>query len=380
MQTNDVPVVGQDRNLPIKQTAHLQRLVADINNAHAGVGRAFTKAIEHAVAAGRALNEAEDLVPHGGWLPFLKQNCVDLGIRQAQKYMRLARLYDDPTNANSKSYLTSLSIEGAIRQLASARSKPVQEVTAEQARETVAVEAAPEQRSRAKSLDSSGANEQQLHISLEKAITQLAYITGQGTAADIAAIVRANHALLAKFTRIPAGWLADFDNQLRDVPDGSEADDDANQEPLRRRGKPKTETVTQSLHDAVSAAFSELTGLAEECRDIVDNASDGLKQTGRIQTFESTADTLERLDEPTVSPEFADIKVTYTLDLPKRRDRGLSRASRASNACTIINACINALADIKEEDPRNGNACDLANELESAVDEAEGCEFPGMYG
>jgi hypothetical protein len=113
---------GQGRTSLAKQS-DLQRLAAEIKNAHARTASAFSKAIEHALAAGRALIAAKPLVPHGGWLQFLDKNC-DLDERRAQRYIQLARRYD-AANATCKSQLIGLSIEAAIKQLSLGSEKDI---------------------------------------------------------------------------------------------------------------------------------------------------------------------------------------------------------------------------------------------------------------
>ena len=66
-------------------------LAAEIRVAHAGVVAAATVAAERAIEAGTALTEAKELVPHGQWLPWLKEHC-QLSVRTAQVYMKIVRL------------------------------------------------------------------------------------------------------------------------------------------------------------------------------------------------------------------------------------------------------------------------------------------------
>jgi hypothetical protein len=91
----------------------LDELCARVRDAHSGINTAFSNAIDRAIDAGRALVAAHDLTPHGQWAKFLKR--CDLGERQAQRYMRLARLLEE--NPTSKSDLTNRSIEAAIKKL-----------------------------------------------------------------------------------------------------------------------------------------------------------------------------------------------------------------------------------------------------------------------
>jgi len=66
----------------------LTDLGARINEAHQlAIGHAG-KAIEHAIACGQMLLEAKAKVPHGKWLPWLRDN-ITFGERSAQGYMRI---------------------------------------------------------------------------------------------------------------------------------------------------------------------------------------------------------------------------------------------------------------------------------------------------
>ena len=66
-------------------------LAAEIRKAHADVQDAAKTAAERAIEAGHALIEAKALVPHGQWLPWLREHCA-LAERTAQVYMKIAKL------------------------------------------------------------------------------------------------------------------------------------------------------------------------------------------------------------------------------------------------------------------------------------------------
>ncbi len=66
-------------------------LAREINAAHNDVRFHLTSAVRRAIDAGRALIEAKAILPHGRWLPWLKDNC-QASERTAQLYMRLAGL------------------------------------------------------------------------------------------------------------------------------------------------------------------------------------------------------------------------------------------------------------------------------------------------
>ncbi len=86
-------------------------LAVEIRRAHANVQEAAKTAAEYAIAAGHALIEAKELVGHGEWLPWLKDNCA-LAERTAQLYMKLAR------SGHSASTVAALGLKAAEKALA----------------------------------------------------------------------------------------------------------------------------------------------------------------------------------------------------------------------------------------------------------------------
>jgi hypothetical protein len=100
----------------------LDDLAACICNAHNGVIAAFSDALDRAIDAGQALTIAKDSkrIPHGQWGKFLKR--CGVGERQAERYMRLARLV--AANPTCKSDLGEFSIERAIKRLSKPKAPP----------------------------------------------------------------------------------------------------------------------------------------------------------------------------------------------------------------------------------------------------------------
>lgn len=142
---------------------------------------------------------------------------------------------------------------------------------------------------------------------------------------------------------------------------------------------------TDSTVSAISDAISDLTSLGEECREIVDNASENLQQTSRIQTFDETASALEGLSEPDVPECVAELPITYSEQISTRKGRGESRAVRCANSVAVLQAAQEAVAmwledETNEEHVERDEVEQLANDIEEIIGEAEGCEFPGMYG
>lgn len=99
------------------QSADLAVIGDRINALHEQVRGAASGMAQRAVECGRLLIEAKAALPHGGWLPWLEAYCPTIGVRQAQTYMRVARLADDP-NAQRASHL---SIREAVKAIADSK-------------------------------------------------------------------------------------------------------------------------------------------------------------------------------------------------------------------------------------------------------------------
>jgi Protein of unknown function (DUF3102) len=86
----DKPEKGEASRQPLAGSSRLHILAASINEHLTAAEKATRRGLEHAIAAGLLLIEAKKLVGHGEWLAWLQANC-QIGQRQAQTYMRLAR-------------------------------------------------------------------------------------------------------------------------------------------------------------------------------------------------------------------------------------------------------------------------------------------------
>lgn len=136
---------------------------------------------------------------------------------------------------------------------------------------------------------------------------------------------------------------------------------------------------------SITDAFAELETLGEECTEIVDNAEGGLAETQRIQTLGETASTLSNLSEPEVPECIGELEIRYADSVPKNKRRGPSRAARCGNACGVFTAAAEAAQawlddDANAEHDDRDDVQTFIDECESLVGEAEGCEFPGMFG
>lgn len=146
----------------------------------------------------------------------------------------------------------------------------------------------------------------------------------------------------------------------------------------------KYETMTGTV-SSVEDAYSALEELGGECREIVDNAPEGLNQTDRIQTFEESASTLEYLSTPDVPECVRDLAISYSYATPRRKRQSTSRAVRRDNELAVVQAAVAALEEWLE-DEANAEHDDrdevetFKDQLESDASDIEGCEFPGMFG
>jgi hypothetical protein len=104
-------------DLDTNRSNSLVDLATRINEAHRSAIHHAGKALEQAIACGQMLLEAKAKVPHGQWLPWLRQN-VTFGERSAQGYMRLVHRVP-PEIRNGVSDFPSL--RTALRALATPR-------------------------------------------------------------------------------------------------------------------------------------------------------------------------------------------------------------------------------------------------------------------
>ena len=100
-------------------TVALTGLARRINAEHEATRASIQKGLEHALNAGELLEEAKAIIPHGHWLPWLKDNC-SFSERTAQLYMKVAR-ERERLGAESAS-LADLTLEGAAQHLAKPKS------------------------------------------------------------------------------------------------------------------------------------------------------------------------------------------------------------------------------------------------------------------
>jgi hypothetical protein len=86
-------------------TTRLDELASEINRLHDAAISAVRTALQNAIRAGEVLASAKAILPHGSWYGWL-QDHTDVGVRQAQRYMKLYR-ERDKINASSATHLSN---------------------------------------------------------------------------------------------------------------------------------------------------------------------------------------------------------------------------------------------------------------------------------
>ena len=131
----------------------------------------------------------------------------------------------------------------------------------------------------------------------------------------------------------------------------------------------KRQKIDVTVGELVSGACSEFASLAEELRSWYDGMPENLQGSDKGNTLEESADVLEGLDEPDVPGDFEGLPVTVS-----QPRKATSRSARRDAACENLRAAAEAVEGRIEE------LQTFHDDLESLADEAEGVEFPGMYG
>lgn len=129
-------------------------------------------------------------------------------------------------------------------------------------------------------------------------------------------------------------------------------------------------TIKGNISDLIDDAFSEFESLAEEMRSWADAIEEKFSTTEKYERINEAADTLEGISRPDVDDNIGELEVEYVE--PKKLT---SRSKRNDHACYLLQVCIDALAERDDDESSS-----LKDELDSALSDAEGVYFPGMYG
>jgi len=162
----------------------------------------------------------------------------------------------------------------------------------------------------------------------------------------------------------------------------------------------KIKTVEYTVADALDNGKCELEELRDEVQEVFDNMPESLQGSDRGQRMEECAQTL---DDALSNAEFCDEVantcrdgddekpaaggITFTwIDGSKKR---MSRAARRDEATSKLRGAIDALQEAldEDEDAEEPKYAEQRDEIEQAIsdatelaDNADGADFPGMYG
>lgn len=149
----------------------------------------------------------------------------------------------------------------------------------------------------------------------------------------------------------------------------------------------KTTERELTIEDAVSEAFGEIQSLAEEMREAFNNTPESLQSGGVGEARGEAADALENISEPDVPTELQGdkFKVKWAVrTLTPKQQMKRSRSARCSEAVETLNMVVQRLDEINKDQTQTQEVRDVADsfsdEVQNIIDEAEGVEFPGMYG
>src|SRR5688572_24644980 len=95
------------------QTAECSSLAERINAEHELAAGKAREAIEHARRAGEYLQQAKAAVGHGNWMSWLSTNCPHIHERKAERYMALAKGWNDILAKSDN--VSDLTVSGALQ-------------------------------------------------------------------------------------------------------------------------------------------------------------------------------------------------------------------------------------------------------------------------
>lgn len=102
-------------DLDLATSNSLADLAARIRAEHEAASADFNSGLRHAMTAGSLLIEAKAQIPHGEWLPWLKDRCT-ISERTAQAYMRVSRSFNNLDDTKAQR-VADLSFRDALRSL-----------------------------------------------------------------------------------------------------------------------------------------------------------------------------------------------------------------------------------------------------------------------
>lgn len=146
----------------------------------------------------------------------------------------------------------------------------------------------------------------------------------------------------------------------------------------------RTKHFTTTLGELVSDAFSDLESLKDEMQEWYDNLPDNFQDGDKGSEIQETIDALENIQEVTLPAGAEALTVMYVPaeEISSRQERCSDAAGRLQIASETIRETLQDLLDAATEEEPFKDPEDwaiIADELETAGQEADGVSFPGMY-
>lgn len=151
--------------------------------------------------------------------------------------------------------------------------------------------------------------------------------------------------------------------------------------------KHKIQKETATILQAIDDSFSEIDMLRDEMEEWQGKMEGtNLESTNKYEQVTEAVDALSNFDRPDIPESLYkllenNVQVEYSILVPYK-GRGLSRASRLSNAVVALEAVVQKLEEISEgieDDEKKSEAQGYLTDLNNAKDEVEFIDFPGMY-
>lgn len=111
----------------VSEVEQIHTTAERINALHAAAAEASSTALECARRCGELLQFAKEQMPHGKWLPWLRENTT-VSERTAQRYMWLASHWDE-IRAKNPTHVSEMSLRGAMQSVCGSLPRPAEDET-----------------------------------------------------------------------------------------------------------------------------------------------------------------------------------------------------------------------------------------------------------
>lgn len=159
-----------------------------------------------------------------------------------------------------------------------------------------------------------------------------------------------------------------------------------------------------TISGAIQDAYAEFQSLRDEMEEWRSNMEEKLSHTEKFSAVEESAGALDGFcdDETDLDCLSDDAVLRSSQQVPTRKGRATGRGVRCSNAINLLADAVSSLEEkveeldgtaeerrtatppdeeaAKEAEDESAALEELRDHLENAISEAEGVEFPGMYG